>query len=167
MDAILLFGLSAITCRLSLARKRVVPKQLGLFLESAAEGSFRANRHSALKILTADSYGGEKDTYELSVLEHIKATDSFNPGAQHILGLLDHFKHQGPNGEHVCFIFKAMGPDLATYRQLFPKSRIPIRTLKRFTRQLLLALAYLHQSCRIIHTGKSTGQEMAVGNSGS
>lgn len=107
-----------------------------------------------LKILTANSYDGENDIFELSILQHIKNTDLSNPGANHILGLLDSFRHQGPYGEHVCLIFKAMGPDLAFYRRIFLKKQIPVQIMKQITRQLLLALAYLHESCRIIHTGK-------------
>lgn len=112
------------------------------------------NRHVALKILTADSYGSTRDTFELSILEHIKAKGFSNPGASHVLGLLDHFRHQGPNGGHVCLVFKAMGPDLVTYRRLFPRRRIPIPLLKQITRRLSLAFAHLHQTCGIIHTGK-------------
>lgn len=121
----------------------------------SAHSNIRANRHVALKILRADSHGGEHDIFELSILEHIKSTDGSNPDASHILGLLDHFRHRGPQGDHLCLIFKAMGPDLMAYRRLFPELRIPFHTLKQITRQLLLALAYLHKSCRIIHTGKS------------
>jgi serine/threonine-protein kinase SRPK3 len=125
-----------------------------LLINAPVDRYIRANRHVALKILTADCYGGEKDTFEVSILEHIKATDLSNPGASHILGLLDYFRHRGPYGEHVCLIFKAMGPDLAAYRRLFPQLRVPTQTLKQITRHLLLALAYLHQSCKVIHTGK-------------
>ncbi|KAI9834760.1 MAG: hypothetical protein M1819_002846 [Sarea resinae] len=112
----------------------------------------RNNGHVALKILTADSYGGPKETFELDILYHLKTTDPSNPGAQHILGLLDTFHHSGPYGDHVCLVFKAMGPDLVKYRQLFPRSRIPVHLIKQITRQLLLALAYLHESCGITHT---------------
>jgi len=115
----------------------------------------RSNRHVALKILTADSDSGEHATFELDILEHIKITDGSKKGASHILGLLDHFRHRGPHGDHLCLVFKAMGPDLTGYRRLFPGLRIPVLPLKQITRQLLLALAYLHGSCRIIHTGKS------------
>lgn len=115
----------------------------------------RSNRHVALKILTADSDSGDHATFELDILEHIRIKDGSKHGASHILGLLDHFRHRGPHGDHLCLIFKAMGPDLTVYRRLFPDLRVPILTLKQITRQLLLALTYLHRECRIIHTGKS------------
>lgn len=95
----------------------------------------------ALKIVTADSYGTENDVFELSILEHIRAKDTSDPGTNHILGLIDSFRHHGPRGEHICLVFKAMGLDLAIYRRLFPRLRIPPQTLKQVARQLLQALA--------------------------
>jgi serine/threonine-protein kinase SRPK3 len=47
-----------------------------------------------------------------------------------------------------------MGPDMAKYRRLFPKTRIPLATMKVISRQLLLALDFLHGTCGIIHTGQ-------------
>ncbi|KPI35537.1 Serine/threonine-protein kinase SRPK [Cyphellophora attinorum] len=109
-------------------------------------------RHVALKILTADAYFGEHDTFELSILEHIKSINELHPGEAHVLGLLDHFKHEGPHGSHLCLVFKAMGPSLIEYRRLFPLLRIPIPILKKIARQMLLALSFLHTKCGIIHT---------------
>jgi serine/threonine-protein kinase SRPK3 len=122
---------------------------------SLAHDDVRSNHHVALKILTADSDGGEHATFELAILEHIKHTDPSNPGASHVISLLDHFRHKGSHGDHLCLVFKAMGPNLSTYGRRFPQLRIPVCTMKQMTRQLLLALSYLHKSCRIIHTGES------------
>ncbi|KAK3940663.1 kinase-like domain-containing protein, partial [Diplogelasinospora grovesii] len=105
------------------------------------------------KVLTADCYGHDEDIFELNILKHIRAQTDPHPGAKHIPGLLNHFRHHGPNGEHVCLVFKAMGPNLSRYRRLFPKLRIPLPLVKEISRQLLLALSYLHGTCRIIHTG--------------
>ncbi|EFY93145.1 serine protein kinase Sky1 [Metarhizium acridum CQMa 102] len=112
-------------------------------------------QHVALKILTADSFGQGYDTFELGILRRIRAQNSSNPGATHILGPLDNFEHNGPNGNHVCLVFKAMGPDMSKYRRLFPKLRIPLPLMKVISKQLLLALSYLHDTCRVIHTGQS------------
>ncbi|KAG8415453.1 hypothetical protein J3458_009300 [Metarhizium acridum] len=109
-------------------------------------------QHVALKILTADSFGQGYDTFELGILRRIRAQNSSNPGATHILGPLDNFEHNGPNGNHVCLVFKAMGPDMSKYRRLFPKLRIPLPLMKVISKQLLLALSYLHDTCRVIHT---------------
>ncbi|KAK3944416.1 kinase-like domain-containing protein [Diplogelasinospora grovesii] len=107
-------------------------------------GAYLTKRHVALKVLTADSFGHQKDTFELDILKHIKAQHIQHPGKGHLLGLLDEFEHHGPNGNHVCLVFKAMGPDLSKYRRLFPNIRIPLPLVKEISRQLLLALSYLH-----------------------
>ncbi|CRK18125.1 hypothetical protein BN1708_012245 [Verticillium longisporum] len=114
--------------------------------------NLETKRHVALKVLTADSFGHQKDTFELDILKRIKAQHIQHAGKCHILGLLDDFEHHGPNGNHVCLVFKAMGPDLSKYRRLFPHLRIPVPLVKEISRQLLLALSYLHDECRVIHT---------------
>src|SRR5947199_6848095 len=100
--------------------------------------SSSTNRYVALKILTADSYGGEKDTFELDILKHIKVTNPSHPGAKHILGLLDHFRHRGPYGDHVCLVFQAVGPDFATFRRQLPELRLPMVLVSQVSKQLLL-----------------------------
>ncbi|KAK3300567.1 serine protein kinase Sky1 [Chaetomium fimeti] len=114
----------------------------------------QTKRHVALKVLTADSYGRQKDTFEPDILGHIKSQTPASPhrGSGHVLGLSDKFVHHGPHGNHLCLVFKAMGPDMSKYRQLFPKQRIPIPLMKEISRQLLLAVSYLHDVCHVIHT---------------
>ncbi|UNI24634.1 Non-specific serine/threonine protein kinase [Purpureocillium takamizusanense] len=50
-----------------------------------------------------------------------------------------------------------MGPDLTKYRRLFPALRIPPPLLKGIAKQLLLALSFLHDVCRVIHTDIKPG----------
>ena len=113
----------------------------------------RLNKQVALKILTADSYGTGHDIFELAILRHIRAQGASAPGSSNILSLLEEFEHHGPNGNHVCLVSEAMGPDMAEYRHLFSKARIPIVLMKSIAKQLLLALDFLHSKCGIIHTG--------------
>ncbi|KAI0401759.1 serine kinase [Xylaria palmicola] len=115
----------------------------------------QSNQHVALKVLTADSFGGEKATLELDILKHLTSMVTESPGrsgANHIVGLQDEFKHSGPNGQHVCLVFKPMGPDMSHYRKLFSRARLPIPVAKKVTKELLMALAFLHDSCQVIHT---------------
>ncbi|KAK3688905.1 kinase-like domain-containing protein [Podospora appendiculata] len=97
--------------------------------------------HVAIKVLTAGLPAGkQQDTFEVDILRHIPVQIT---------------NRRGPAGhmaKHVCLASKAMGPDLSKYRRLFPKFRIPLPIMKTITRQLLLALSYLHQTCRVIHT---------------
>ncbi|KAF5121855.1 SRSF protein kinase 3 [Metarhizium anisopliae] len=112
-----------------------------------------SERHVALKIVTADSFGHGNDTFEIDILKHIRSEIASDPGRHHILQLLDNFKHDGPNGNHACLVFPAMGPDMSKYRRLSPNLRIPLPLMKDISRQLLLALSYLHDTCQVIHTG--------------
>ncbi|KAJ3555795.1 hypothetical protein NP233_g12125 [Leucocoprinus birnbaumii] len=131
-----------------------VLRKLGYGLYSTVWLAFDSEirRHVALKLLTADCYGHEKDTFELDILRDIRSKAAAAPESQHILSLLDTFEHVGPNGKHVCLVFKAMGPDMSRFRREFPSYRIPIPLLKSISRQLLLALAFLHDTCQVIHS---------------
>ncbi|RDA96126.1 hypothetical protein CP533_1750 [Ophiocordyceps camponoti-saundersi (nom. inval.)] len=111
--------------------------------------NLETKRYVALKILTADSFGDGNDTFELDILMQLKAQIASSPGAAHILGLLDKFEHRGPNGNHVCLVFKAMGPELSRLRRLFPGLRLPVPLIKSISRQLLLALSCLHDTCKL------------------
>ncbi|PNH77056.1 hypothetical protein VD0001_g463 [Verticillium dahliae] len=55
--------------------------------------NLETKRHVALKVLTADSFGHQKDTFELDILKRIKAQHIQHAGNGHILGLLDDFEH--------------------------------------------------------------------------
>ncbi len=127
---------------------------MGKKLFLVANASSRVKQHVALKILTADSFGQEKDTFEIDILKHIRNEAVCDPRGVHVLQLLDSFQHDGPNGAHACLVFPAMGPDMSKYRRLFPGLRIPPPVIKNIARQLLLALSYLHDTCQVIHTGQ-------------
>jgi serine/threonine-protein kinase SRPK3 len=116
-------------------------------------GEHRVGGHVALKLLTADSFGQGQDTFEMDILAKIKSKELVAVGSRHVLGPLNHFEHIGPNGKHVCLVFKAMGPSMSEFRRLFPKLRIPVPLMKRVARQLLQALAFLHDTCQVIHSG--------------
>lgn len=116
-----------------------MPRHLGVLGPNVR---YRTKRHVALKVLTAKTFGDRNDTFELDILDRIKAQCIQHPGKSHILGLLDEFEHHGPNGCHVCLVFKAMGQDLSIYRRLFPGRRIPLPLLKQISRQLLLAQVF-------------------------
>lgn len=124
-------------------------------IEAKHYPSPRTKQIVALKILTADSYGGKKDTYELDILNCISEKSRHDQKkGRHVLGLLDQFQHDGPHGRHVCLVFKAMGPDLGWFRNMFPRRRLPVPIAKKVTRDLVTALVFIHDECSVIHTGK-------------
>ncbi|PTU24481.1 hypothetical protein P175DRAFT_0506128 [Aspergillus ochraceoroseus IBT 24754] len=96
--------------------------------------------YKALKILSAECYGGSNDLFELEDIDNYIPT------------LVDSFEHVGPNGRHVCLVLEPMGETLASFGTLFPKCQVPSPIIQRFTKQLLLlALDYAHRS-GVIHT---------------
>ncbi|KAL4778592.1 serine protein kinase [Aspergillus varians] len=65
-------------------------------------------QHVALKILKADASMNSK---ELAILFHLSVTNLDHPGKGHVLELLDHFNHDGPNGTHLCLVLPLMVSD--------------------------------------------------------
>lgn len=86
-------------------------------------------------------------------MKRLRDSNPKHLGYQHISKLFGSFIHIGPNGRHICLVLEPMAESLASFGALFPKSQIPSNIVRRFTRQLLLALDYAHES-GIIHTGK-------------
>ena len=101
-------------------------------------------------MLTRDLTRGA--TNERDVLEMLKMSDPKHEGYHHVLELLDWFIQDGPNGQHMCLVYKAMGETLRRFQARFPRQRFPAPLMKRISRQLLLGLDYTH-SCGLIHTG--------------
>ncbi|KAM5445530.1 putative non-specific serine/threonine protein kinase [Microsporum audouinii] len=115
-------------------------------VQNEEEHNFRA-----LKVLSAECYGGEKDTYEREILEHLRTADPSHLGYAYISMLVDSFQHHGPNGCHVCLVFPVMGETLRSFGTWFDEHMIPNQIMRRFTIQLLLALDYAHDH-NVIHT---------------
>lgn len=109
----------------------------------------------ALKILRADCYGGPHDIFEREILSKITevSRESVHEGRHYVSSPLEEFKHAGPNGEHVCFVFDVLGYHLDFQSAKHEDGRIPVNSMKKITRQLLLGLDFLHRECGVIHTG--------------
>ncbi|KAL8658137.1 MAG: hypothetical protein Q9202_007627 [Teloschistes flavicans] len=54
-------------------------------------------RYVALKINAVDV---SPLNHEINILQHLATDPSEHPGKQHVVSLLDHFTHDGPNGTH-------------------------------------------------------------------
>lgn len=116
---------------------------------------FREHSFRALKVLSAECYGGSKDIYEREILEHLRDADPSHSGYAYIPTLIDSFEHDGPNGRHVCLVFRVMGETHRSFGTWFEDHMIPNEIMRRFTIQLLLALDYAHDH-GVVHTGKSS-----------
>jgi serine/threonine-protein kinase SRPK3 len=108
--------------------------------------------HVAIKVLTAKS-SETTELEELNILKRINSADPSHPGYKHVIRLVDDFRIKGPHGEHQCIVFEALGQDIKGVRDRFKDCKLPISLLKQVSKQLLLALDYLHVKCEIIHCG--------------
>ncbi|KAF3481876.1 serine protein kinase Sky1 [Arthroderma uncinatum] len=111
----------------------------------------------ALKVLQAEFSKAEKKNFEVEILRFMKNDSSTHPGKRHILGISDDFQHHGPNGNHICLVHEATGPDLARFQRRFPEAQLPVPMVKRIAKQFLLGLDYLHRFCKIVHTDIKPG----------
>ncbi|KAG7096230.1 hypothetical protein E1B28_003681 [Marasmius oreades] len=125
------------------------------------------NRHVALKIVKSASRYTETAVDEIKLLERLNnpsiphAEDPVlgpelpplaHPGRSHVIGLLDHFLHKGPNGTHVCMVFEVLGESLLGLIKRHQTRGVPLPMVKEIAKQVLLGLDYMHRYCGIIHT---------------
>ncbi|KAF9071233.1 kinase-like domain-containing protein [Rhodocollybia butyracea] len=71
------------------------------------------NRYAVLKIVIVQS---TKVASEIAVLRHLQQpsnSDIDNGDKDHVVHLLDEFKHHGPNGTHQCIVTEVLGPSLS------------------------------------------------------
>ncbi|KAF7307322.1 Protein kinase [Mycena indigotica] len=100
--------------------------------------------YASLKILEARR---TVSPTELVVLKHLEATfNAEEEGSKHVVRMLDHFVHEGPNGAHMCIVQELLVPALAVDIVMYDgHSCLPVATASRIVGQLLLAVDYLHK----------------------
>uniref|UniRef100_A0A0D3AKL9 non-specific serine/threonine protein kinase n=1 Tax=Brassica oleracea var. oleracea TaxID=109376 RepID=A0A0D3AKL9_BRAOL len=69
-----------------------------------------------------------------------------------VVKLLDHFKHAGPNGQHVCMVFEYLGDNLLSVIKYSDYRGVPLSMVKELCFHILVGLDYLHRKLSIIHT---------------
>jgi serine/threonine-protein kinase SRPK3 len=126
------------------------PRLVSYFVRDYQPYTFPSSRletYVTLKILKADVSSNSR---ELSILLHLSRPDIYHPGKSHVLQLLDHFEHKGPNGLHLCLVFPVMMSDgeAMTVRE---NPRYP-GYVREISNQILLGLDYLHDQ-GLVHGG--------------
>lgn len=110
------------------------------------------NRHVALKVVKSAPHYTETALDEIKLLQRLVAANPVHPGRRHCVSLLDHFKHKGPNGSHVCMVFEVLGENLLGLIKRYQHRGVPPHIVKQISKQVILGLDYMHRECGIIHT---------------
>lgn len=104
----------------------------------------------ALKIQKSAPEFAQAALHEIEFLSEITKRDPSNRKC--IIHLIDHFKHTGPNGQHICLVFEFLGDSLLKLVQYNRYKGIGFDRVKQICKSILVGLDYLHNELGIIHS---------------
>lgn len=107
-------------------------------------------KYVALKVQKSAQHYTEAALDEITILKQI--ADGDVEDRKGVVKLLDHFKHTGQNGTHVCMVFEYLGDNLLTLIKAYNYRGIPLQMVKQIAKETLVGLDYLHRQLSIIHT---------------
>ncbi|XP_010535640.1 PREDICTED: SRSF protein kinase 2-like [Tarenaya hassleriana] len=108
------------------------------------------SRYVALKVQKSAQHYTEAAMDEIKILKQIAEGDPDDKKC--VVKLLDHFKHSGPNGQHVCMVFEYLGDNLLSLIKYSDYRGVPLHMVKELCFHILAGLDYLHRELSIIHT---------------
>ncbi|KAM0664479.1 hypothetical protein ACQRIU_006337 [Beauveria bassiana] len=109
-------------------------------------------RHVALKVFIRSQALGDGVGNEIAMFKRMEQRKSSHPGRNAVRTLLDSFRLDGPEGEHLVLAHPPLWRSIeAAIRRTSPR-RLPASGLRYVLKDLFLALEYLHDECQIIHT---------------
>ncbi|KAF8627133.1 hypothetical protein AX17_006352 [Amanita inopinata Kibby_2008] len=130
----------------------------------------KMNRHVALKVVKSAPRYTETALDEIKLLQRLITSSNppiapspsnpnpapspshTHPGRSHVISFLDHFRHKGPNGTHVCMVFEVLGENLLGLIRRHQNKGVSMHLVKQIAKQVLLGLDYMHRCCGVIHT---------------
>ena len=126
-------------------------------LTSKAEGDRYdddASKYVALKI----EISSRNNSQELDILRIISTKCANDPDAENVIGIINSFIHQGPNGKHRCLVSRPMGPSVSSLMNRYPNylTRFPKDQAKRVLRSILQGIRFLHAN-GIVHGDLQSG----------
>ncbi|KAG8897008.1 serine/threonine protein kinase, CMGC group [Tulasnella sp. 403] len=115
----------------------------------------KLDRHVALKVVKSAPRYTETALDEIKLLQRLISPPNLtapHPGSSHVISFLDHFKHKGPNGTHICMVFEVLGENLLGLIKRHQSKGVPAPLVKQIAKQVILGLDYMHRVCGVIHT---------------
>lgn len=114
------------------------------------------NYHSAaedeIEILDLISEKWENEEWK-SFLEKVSKKQGGGHSSCHCLQIMGHFELMGLKGaQHTVMVLEIMGVDLFQVMKWYDYEGIPLPIVRTISRQILIALHYLHSFCNAIHT---------------
>ncbi|CAM8902426.1 unnamed protein product [Rhodiola kirilowii] len=110
----------------------------------------RNSNYVALKIQKSAAQFAQAALHEIEVLSAVANGDPSN--AKCVLHLIDHFKHSGPNGQHLCMVLEFLGDNLLRLIRYNRYLGFELSKVREACKCILTGLDYLHRELGIIHT---------------
>jgi len=105
-------------------------------------------KYVGVKILMSEA--STEHCRELRVNQLIEMNLGKEVGGKHVCLPLDQFHIDGPNGNHLCFVYPVLGPRVSC---MLKESKNPDKDLREIALQAVQGMAMLHNH-RICHGGK-------------
>nr|XP_043634642.1 SRSF protein kinase 3-like [Erigeron canadensis] len=108
------------------------------------------SKYVALKIQKSAPEFVQAALHEIEVLTAITENDPRNEKC--VVQLVDHFKHRGPNGQHLCMILEFLGDSILHLIRYNRYKGLNLNKVREVCRCILTGLDYLHRELHILHT---------------
>lgn len=109
-----------------------------------------SSRYVALKIQKSAAQFAQAALHEIEVLSAIAKGDPSN--SKCVVRLIDHFKHTGPNGQHLCMVLEFLGDSLLRLIRYNRYKGMGLNKVREICKCILIGLDYLHRELGIIHS---------------
>jgi hypothetical protein len=140
--------------------ERSYPTRIVLITAPIADLKYRANEYASLKVsVRIDNHNAELSPVlnEINMLQRMKQfADKDHPGLDFTRLARDIFETESLAGRHHCIAYKPQGNSVRTLQEAIPNAMIPKTLVKSLIHRLFISVNWLHATCGVAHTGKST-----------
>ena len=98
---------------------------------------------------------------EIEIHHRLALQSGKHSGSDRVLALMDHFKVQGPNGEHDVLVSQVVGPHLGAIFD--SESTVIHQAIKPLAHQIALGISFLHDR-GVVHAGQSLSLQLTDGS---